>query len=110
MRHDDEITSLWAIFSRVYWMMIGPLGLVLLAFTIIRAGTGWLTWIDLGYLAMLGGMLLARWWEFREGRAKTTDGQPAAPADLRRYVQQAASLGLVMWVVANLLGNHLLNP
>jgi hypothetical protein len=109
MTNDEEITSLSAIFARVFWMMIGPLSLVLLAFTIVQIGSGWLTWADGGYLGVLVGMLYARWSEFHKGRAMTTAGQRATPAHLRRYMQQAASLGLGMWIVANVLGNHVLD-
>lgn len=108
MNNDDEITSLSALFGRVFWMMIGPLCLVLLGFAIVQVGSGWLTWADFGYLAVLGGMLFARWHEFRRGDPKTTDGRPATPADLRHYVRTAIPLGVGMWVVANVIGNHLL--
>jgi hypothetical protein len=108
MSNDENITSLAALFTRVFWMMIGPLSLVLLAFTIVRIGSGWFTWADGGYLAVLAGMLYARWWEFRTGRAKTTEGQPATEQDLRSYAQQASGLALAMWVAANVVGNHVL--
>jgi hypothetical protein len=81
----------------------------LLAFAIVQVGSGWLTWADAGYLAVLGGMVLARWQEFRRGNAKTTDGQPATPAHLRHYLQTTVPLGVGMWVVANVIGNHLLD-
>jgi hypothetical protein len=109
MNNNAEITSLSALFGRVFWMMIGPLALVLLAFTIVQIGSGWLTWADVGYLTVLGGMLWARWQEFRRGNAKTTDGQPATPTHWHRYVQTTLPLGLGVWVIANVVGNHLLD-
>jgi hypothetical protein len=79
------------------------------AAAIINAGTGWLTGLDLAFLAVLGGMLLARWLEFRGGDPQTATGEPATLAHLRRYTLVALLLGLAVWVVANLVGNHWLN-
>jgi hypothetical protein len=109
MNDYDDSTSLSDVVARIFWMMVGPLSLALLAFTIIRIGSGWLTWADLGYMAVLAGMLVARWLEFRGGHPRTTDGQPATPIHLRRYIQSAVPLALGMWVVANVIGNHMLN-
>ena len=109
MNDPREVTKLSAVFSRVFWMMIGPLCLALLAFTIVQIGSGWATWADFGYLAVLGGMLLARWLEFRQGNPQTADGQPATATHLRHYIRAAIPLGLGMWVVANVIGNHWLN-
>jgi hypothetical protein len=109
MKDYDDVTSLSDALARIFWMMVGPLALTLLAFTIIRIGSGWLTWADMAYLGVLGGMLLARWVEFRGGNPKTGDGQPATPIHLRRYIQSTVPLGVGMWVVANVIGNHLLN-
>lgn len=109
MTERDESTSLLALLGRVFWMMIGPLSLILFAFSIVRTGSGWLTALDVGYLVVLGGMLLARWHEFHRGSAKTVDGQRATPADWRHYVQTVVPLGLVTWIAANVIGNHLLD-
>ena len=102
-------TSPLVILARVYWMMLGPLLLALLAFTIIDRGNGWFTPADLAFLVVLGGLLLARWLEFRGGNPQTSTGEPATPAHLRRYVCGAVLLGFAAWGVANLLGNHWLS-
>jgi hypothetical protein len=54
-------------------------------------------------------MLLARWQEFRRGNPKTTEGQPATPDHLWRYVRATVAVGLGVWVVANVIGNHVLD-
>ena len=33
-------------------------------------------------------------------------GEPASPADLRRYVVTTTLVGLGLWVLVNLIGNH----
>jgi hypothetical protein len=109
MAHHDEIQSLGAVFVRVFWMMMGPLCLVLFTFSILQLRSGWLTWADVGYLAVLGAMLLVRWLEFRNGDPRTVDGKPATWGDLRRYVQTALPLGLGVWILANVIANHVLD-
>jgi hypothetical protein len=92
--------------GRLMWMMIGPLALVLVAYSIVTTGSGWLTGMDLAFLAILGLMLLGRWLEFQAGAPQTADGEPATPGHLQRYLVLATGTGLGVWVVANLLGNY----
>jgi hypothetical protein len=100
--------SLLVLISRIFWMAVGPVTLALLAFTIINKGGGWFTPTDFVFLAVLAVLLLARWIEFLGGDPHTSTGEPATPDDLRRYVLYAIILGLGAWIVANLIGNHLL--
>lgn len=106
MTPTQPTTSLLAVLLRVSWMMLGPLALVLLGFAIVTLGNGWLTAADFAFLAVLGGVILARWLEFRSGHAQTATGEPATLADLRRFVVAASLVGLGVWVLANALGNH----
>jgi hypothetical protein len=101
--------SLAVIAFRMFWMMIGPIALGGLGFAIIRAGTGWLTALDVAFFLVLGAMVLARWLEFKRGDARTATGEPASEGHLRRYVVTALGLGLTVWVLANLAGNHWLH-
>jgi hypothetical protein len=91
---------------RVFWMIAGPMALAALSVAIVRAGTGWLTGLDVAFFVILCGIVLARWLEFRRGHALTAGGEPASPAHLRRYALTALGLGLSTWVLANLMGNH----
>jgi hypothetical protein len=87
-------------------MVLGPAILLMLAFSITRRGDGWLALISLAYLAVLAAQILSRWMEFRGGNAKDSMGDPLTAAALRRYVVGAIVLGLSIWVLANLVGNH----
>jgi hypothetical protein len=97
--------SLAAALGRLTWMVLGPMALLLTAFTVASTGNGWLTPWDFGYFAVLTVMLLGRCLEFREGNPQTADGQPATMSHLRRYLLVAGAIGLVVWVAANLIGN-----
>jgi hypothetical protein len=97
-----------AVFGRLFWMMVGPLGLVLATYFIVTSGTGWTTTADLLYFVMLGGMILGKWLEFRGGSPETSTGEHATVADLRRYILTVVIAGPVVWAVANILGNYVL--
>jgi hypothetical protein len=101
-------TPLSAVFGRLFWMMVGPLGLVLTTYFIVTSGTGWTTTADLIYFIILGGMILGKWLEFRGGSPLTSTGERATAADLRRFILMVVTAGPVVWVIANILGNHLL--
>ncbi len=105
---DAPVTSIKVVLARLFWMLLGPAFLTICLYRIATAGTGWTTFADLVYFVILGGMILGRWVEFRAGNPRTSTGEPAAPADLRRYVLAVAAGGLLLWVVANVVGNHLL--
>jgi len=103
---ETATTSTGIVLARAFWMLLGPLALFLIGYHIVASGTGWLTGTDLAFFVVLGGMLLARWVEFRTGAAQTAAGAPATGADLRRYVLSATLGGLAVWIVANAVGNH----
>ncbi|MGE3806092.1 MAG: hypothetical protein AB7K24_15585 [Gemmataceae bacterium] len=105
-QHVEQRTSLSAAFSRIFWMMLGPMILVVVALNIAQSAAGWLTGADMIFLIVLAGMIAARWFEFHKGDPQTATGAPATPAHLRRYVLSAALLGVGVWVIVNLVGNH----
>jgi hypothetical protein len=96
-------------FGRMFWMMVGPLALILTTYFIVTSGGGWTTTTDLLFFVILGGMIFGRWLEFRGGSPETSTGEPATTADLRRYVLTCVIAGPVVWAIANVLGNYVLN-
>ena len=96
--------------SRLLWMMIGPMILMLLTVNIINSGSGWLTAADVAFFVVLGIMLLARWFDFRAGNPRTISGDPATPRHLRRYLPLTLVIGLGVWAAANAIGNHWPGP
>lgn len=92
------MTSPAVLFGRLFWMLAGPMFLLVFACYIALEGAGWFTILDLAYFAVLGGMLLGRWLEFRSGEAMTGTGEPATPAHLRRYLVTTSLAGLGLWL------------
>lgn len=95
-----------AAFARIFWMMIGPMLMFLFVGNIVLNGNGWLTFADVAFLTLLGGVALARYVEFRAGQAQTATGEPATAAHVQRYILITLAVGAGVWVFANLLGNH----
>jgi hypothetical protein len=99
-------SSAVAIVSRIFWMMLGPIMMFVLAVCIVRFGGGWWTALDMVYLVTLPALVIARLLEFQAGQPQTTTGEPATFEDLQRYSIGVVGIGTAVWVLANLLGNH----
>ncbi len=104
----SDTTRLIPVFGRLFWMMVGPIALVMATYFIVSSGGGWTTAADLLFFVILGGMIVGRWLEFRGGRPQTQTGEPATAADLRRYILMVVTAGPTVWVIANILGNYVL--
>jgi len=104
-----EITSLWVLGARLTWISVGPLALLGVAYGIVSKGTGWLTGLDAAFAIVAGLMLRGRWVEQRSGAATTATGKPATAEQFKRYVMLLIPLAAAGWVIANVVGNHVLN-
>jgi hypothetical protein len=102
----EAMTSAPAFFGRLSWMIVGPFALAIFAISIFARRDGWFSVLDLIYFVVLGGMLLGRWTEFRYAQPMTAAGEPATAAHLFRYTWVLSTLGLGIWVAANLVGNQ----
>jgi hypothetical protein len=99
----NQSTSGFQVFVRVFWMMIGPGILSILALTIAEGHKGWFAARSIAFLVVLIVVTIARRLD-----PLTPDGEPATQGDFRWYTVFTMSLGLAAWIFANLLGNHLL--
>jgi hypothetical protein len=93
---------------RLFWFMGGPFLLLLLTYWIVVEGEGWATIIDLSFALVIAAMILARWAEFAGGNATDAYGVSLTGAKLKRYALVVAIVGLTLWLVANVIGNHML--
>jgi len=102
------VTSLGVLLARVFWLMLGPIAAGLALLGIVRHGEGWATLVDGVFLVVVGLMLLCRWVEIRSGSAMTATGKPATVRHLRRYAVGLLVVAPILWIAANLVGNHVL--
>ena len=76
--------------ARLTWFVFGPMALAFLAFFIVESGSGWTTALDAAFVAVIGLMLLARWYELRSGLGQDGYGHPATLAAFPRYAAWTA--------------------
>lgn len=106
---DGAISNLGVLFARFFGFLLGPMFLVLTTMSIVNSGSGWLTRLDAIFAGLVALMFLCRWVEQRSGSATTSKGEPATSADFRRYIRVLLFAASLVWVVANVLGNHVLH-
>ena len=95
--------------ARLCWFFFGPMLLAFLTFFIVDTGSGWATALDAAFVAVVGLMLLARWYELRSGLGQDGYGYPATMAAFPRYAAWTVAVSLAVWAGANALGNHVLS-
>lgn len=106
--HVGEISSGTVLLGRMVWLMIGPVALLLIIYAIVTNTGGWFGAVDAGYGAVVAMMIGGRWIEQRSGAAMTVTGEPATIEHFKRYVRILLPGAVGAWVIANVLGNHLL--
>ena len=106
MTNNEVTSSNSAAFARLFWMMVGPASLAVFTIFIMRRDVSWLSFPNIAFLVVLASMIFARWWEFRGHNPTTGWGEPATPADLRKYVLSTTVIGLCIWLGANLLRTY----
>lgn len=105
----EPSTPLLPVFGRIFWMILGPMLLIILLVANFKKGNGWFTVADFVILAIFAGLVLGRWCEFRGGNPQTSMGEPANWSHLRRYALGAMLVGIGAWVLVNLFENHWLS-
>ena len=106
---DRAISSLGVLFATVFRALLGPMLLALTAMGILNSGSGWFTKLDAIFAGLLALMVACRWVEQRSGSATTAKGERSTMQDFRRYVRSVLLIATLIWVAANLLGNHVLH-
>ena len=89
-------------FPKIFWMMMGPLGLVLAALSVFRSA-GW-TIADAVAWLLIGLLIGARYIDVVRFKGQTINDQPATMAHFRRYALLVLSAGTALWAVARALG------
>jgi len=62
---------LGVLLCRLFWVLLGPVGVFLTAASIAFSGSGWLTGKDLLFAAFLLATILCRWGDFLKGNVAT---------------------------------------
>lgn len=101
MESTQNSTSPLSGLARMFWMLVGPATLFILAYAMVTQRDGWWSTASLAFLVILPLVLLARWLD-----PLNAEGEPAAPDTFRRYTAFALPAGLALWGIANWVANH----
>ena len=101
------VTSIAILCAHLLWFFLGPMILLVLLWGIVAAGSGWVTVLDVVFIALVVVMIGCRWIEQRSGQATTDTGEPSTWDDFHRYVMIMPWLAAAAWGAANLFGNHI---
>ena len=103
------VTSLAVLGPHLFWVVLGPLVLLLLLWGIAASGSGWVTVLDIAFFVVVALIILGRWLDQRSGQGTNSAGEQSTWRDFRRYARSLPIVAASAWIVANLLGNHVLD-
>jgi hypothetical protein len=93
-----EATGCLPILLRMFWMMFGFVGLLILA-AFVAKGTAPVV-MDVAYFAVASGIIAVRYVDIAKFKGQTAEGKPATLADWRRYALMMAVISGGLWAVA----------
>ena len=91
---------------RIAGRFLIPVVLLLIACRIVIYGNGWMTHWDGIYGITVMLMLGIHWYDCRTGLTFSYEGPPYSSRYVRMCISTALTVALVVWVLANLLGNY----
>ncbi len=100
-------SSMGLLFCRMVWFFGGPVISLLFAMMLATRRTGWISGYDLAFLAAVIMTIAARWTSYRFGDLTDTTGGITSAQGLQRYTLSAITIGILVWVAANFVGNYL---
>lgn len=104
----NPIRSVWILGARLTCIVLAPVVLGFTTILIVANGTGWLTRLDLVFAVAAALMLFGRWVEFRSGCSTSLCSGALTPNDFRPWVTWFSIVAIAIWMIANILGNHML--
>ncbi|MEN6557521.1 MAG: hypothetical protein ABFC54_05000, partial [Thermoguttaceae bacterium] len=103
-RENSEVhaSQLGGCLTRLFWMGIGNLMLVLVAVNIVQRRAGFaFSGLDVLFWGTVVALLAVRWVDIQFLQGQTADSRPATMADWRRYGLLVSSVSLIVWIVAH---------
>jgi hypothetical protein len=96
---ERPINSFAVFFSRLTWMIFGPVMLLLVLSAISRTAESAMSVADFVFFGILAAMIACRFYEFRTGQALTASGDPMTHAIVVRYSLIVVLLGVVAFAI-----------
>ena len=95
------------VFCRLFWLLLGPAGLLLTGAAISQSEAGWFTGKDLIFGVIVLLIILCRWVDFLKGDRDNALGDPVSKRYMLGYTVIGLVAGAAVWAGVNVLGNYL---
>jgi hypothetical protein len=90
--------------TRLLWMLVGNLFLVVTTFVIYSTKGTFFSVADIVFWVIVALLLLVRYVDIRRFRGSTVTGAPATMKDFARYAWLLPLAALVIWAIAHVAG------
>lgn len=101
---EGETENMGGCLTRVVWLVVAPLALLMLGAVVARDGNGVWSPESMAYLAIIVVSLAVRYIDIFRYGGQTLSGQPASREDWRRYRVRFPALALAGLSAALILG------
>lgn len=91
------------VFTRLYWMLIGPIAVFAAASLLIKHPSWSFGWRDLLFWAAIASVIGARWLDVRRYGGLNADGTPSTNEDVKRHAGILGGVGVAVWLLGQTL-------
>jgi hypothetical protein len=97
----DKHDSIFSLFLRVFWMLVGNTILVILTIFILRGEKWTFHAVDVVFWVTVLALILARYLDIKFYCGLTSTGEPASMVNWRKYAIVFVMCSAVIWVLAH---------
>ncbi len=95
-----QTVSATGAFTRLSWILIGPIALLAYLLHLSRTDPAWTSWQSIGFWAIVALLLLGRYVDWKGFDGSTMEGRATTLADFKRYVAYLMTSSGTGWLAA----------
>ena len=97
--------SIFSLFARVFWMLLGNTILVILTIFILQGENWTFHTVDAVFWITVAALILARYLDIKFCGGLTSTGEPASMVNWRKYAVVLLICSAVIWVIAHVISH-----
>jgi uncharacterized membrane protein len=94
-----EPAPAFGVLSRLYWMAIGPIAIIMISIAVIMKSFENNIPISLIYWGLVFSIILIRYFDIRYFKGETADGEPATMKHWKRFCMAYLIVFVALWLV-----------